>query len=271
MAWRATVMTRALLPLIALCATLLLTCSAGAGAWTQDRHEWFSIMSFDTASAGKGYGATSRANAPVKFDKFYVKNLVEFGLTNRITLFAVSDYVVANATWADETPVHARDASFEGGVRFRITDRIGVLSVQSSYKQAGPFDLSNSVGLDSARIAEARLLYGTNFKLFGRDGFADIEAAQRWITRPRPDETVLDLTAGLWLGSKTMMMLQNFNVISGGDADPPYTYFRTHKIELSLVRNLSPRWSVQLGGFISPAGQNSLVEQGASLALWRRF
>jgi hypothetical protein len=250
---------------------LLAPCNADAGAWTQGRHQWFTITSFDVARASRGYGATSRADAPVKFQKFYVKDLVEFGLTDRITLFGVSDYVMANATWANETPVRARDASFEGGVRYRITDRIGVLSLQSSYKEAGPFDLSNSIGLDAARIVEARLLYGTNFKLFGRDGFADIEAAQRWVTHPRPDEAVLDLTAGVWLGSKTMVMLQNFNVISGGDAEFPYTYFRTHKIELSVVRRLWGRWSVQLGGFVSPFGQNSLVEQGASLALWTRF
>ena len=256
---------------IAIGAVVLFPVHAAAGAWTQGRHEWFSIMSFDTASAGRGYGATSRADAPVKFDKLYVKNLVEFGLSRRITLFAVSDYVVANATWADEAPVRARDASLEAGARIRLTERIGVLSVQGSYKQAGPFDLSNSVGLDPAHIVEARLLYGTGFRLLGRDGFADIEAAQRWITRPRPDETVLDITAGLWIGTKTMVMLQNFNTISAGDAVPPYTYFRTHKIELSLVRNVTRHWSVQIGGFISPAGQNSLVEQGASLALWRNF
>ena len=256
--------------LVALCGLILSIAPALAGAWTQPKHTWFTITSFDVASAGKGYGATSRANAPVKFSKFYVKDFIEYGLNDRITLFGVTDYVLANATWADETPVRARDASFEGGARFRVTDRIGVLSVQSSYKQAGPFDLSNSVGLDPARIVEFRMLYGTSFKLWDRDGFADVEAAQRWITHPRPDETVLDLTAGLWLGKRTMAMLQNFNVVSGGDAEFPYTYFRTHKIELSLVRSLSQRWSVQLGGFISPAGQNSLVEKGASLALWIR-
>ena len=254
--------------LFALFALVLSASAVTAGAWTEPKHTWFTITSFDMTSAGKGYDAASRADAPIKFNKLYVKNLVEYGLNDRITLYGVSDYVLANATWADEEPVKARDASFEAGVRYRITDRIGVLSVQSSYKQAGPFDLSNSVGLDSARIVEARVLYGTSFKLWDRDGFADVEAAQRWISQPRPDETVLDLTAGLWLGSKTMVMLQNFNVISGGDAEFPYTYFRTHKIELSVVRSLSDRWSVQLGGFISPAGQNSLVEQGVSLALW---
>ena len=115
-----------------------------------------------------------------------------------------------------------------------------------------------------------RLLYGTNFKLFGRDGFGDVEVAERVITHPRPDETVLDLTGGIWFGTKTMVMLQSFNVVSGGDADSPDTYFRTHKIEMSVVRRLSPRWSVQLGAFLSPAGQNSLVEQGITIALWKQ-
>ncbi len=122
----------------------------------------------------------------------------------------------------------------------------------------------------AAGTAELRVLYGTGFKLFGRDGFADVEAAQRFISKPLPDQTVLDATAGLWLGEKTMVMAQSFNTISGGDAGPPYTYFRSHKIELSVVRRIGARWSVQLGGYISPAGQNSLVEQGISLSLWLR-
>ncbi|HVV63998.1 MAG TPA: hypothetical protein VHC42_00895 [Rhizomicrobium sp.] len=244
---------------------------ARAGAWTQNKGDWFVISSFDLTRAGKGFDDSGDADAPVKFNKSYMKNLIEYGWSDRLTLFAVTDYVVADARWAQETPIHARDASAEAGLRYRVTDRFGVWSVQASYKAAGPFDLSNSIEPDPARIEEVRLLYGAGFKLFGLDGFGDIEAAQRWITHPRPDETAIDLTAGLWLGPKTMVMLQNFNIVSAGDARPPYGYFRTHKLELSLVRRLTERWAVQLGGFISPAGQNSLVEQGVSISLWTRF
>ncbi|HVZ92038.1 MAG TPA: hypothetical protein VG843_10320 [Rhizomicrobium sp.] len=254
-----------------LAALLAAPVPATAGAWTEPNGDWFVISSFDLTRAGKGFDDSGDADAPVKFDKTYMKNLIEYGWNDRLTLFAVTDYVIADARWADEAPIHARDASAEAGLRYRISDRFGVWSIQASYKTAGPFDLSNSIEPTPARIEEARLLYGAGFKLFGLDGFSDIEAAQRWITRPRPDETAIDLTAGLWFGPRTMVMLQNFNIISGGDARPPYGYFRTHKLELSLVRRLSERWALQLGGFISPAGQNSLVEQGVSLSLWTRF
>lgn len=255
----------------AIAATTWIFCAqASAGAWTQDKGKWLVISSFDTTQAGRGYDSDSHADVPVRFDKTYVKSLTEYGLTNRITLFAITDYVNATAAWDGNPAIKARDFSAEGGARFGVTNRLGIWSLQASYKVAGPFDLSNSIRPDSARIVEARALHGTAFRLFGHDGFADVEVAQRWITRPRPDETVIDLSAGLWFGTKTMAMVQNFNTIAAGNAVPPYTYFRTHKIELSVVRNLSSRWSVQVGAFVSPAGQNSLVEQGVTLALWMR-
>jgi hypothetical protein len=68
-----------------------------------------------------------------------------------------------------------------------------------------------------------------------------------------------------------MVMLQSFNLFSAGSAAAPYVYFRSHKIELSWVKRLSGRFSLQAGGFFSPSGQNALVEQGVVLALWTRF
>ena len=65
-----------------------------------------------------------------------------------------------------------------------------------------------------------------------------------------------------------MVMAQNFNIISAGDASPPYSYYRSHKLEFSVVQRLSQHWSLQSGVFFSPAGQNALVERGVSIALW---
>jgi hypothetical protein len=263
-------MDSALKAALALTALIQLPLPAHAGTWTQEKGSWFVISSFDVARAGKGFDDDSRPRADIKFDKSYLKTLAEFGLTSRITLFAVTDYVAASVAWAGHAPFKARDLSLEGGARMRVLDDDGTWSLQASYKAAGPFDLSNSFRPDAARVAELRTLYGTSFKFFGRDGFADVEAAQRWITHPRPNETVLDLSAGLWLDEKTMAMLQVFNTVSAGNAEPPYTYFRTHKLELSVVRCLTGRISLQVGAFVSPAGQNSLVEQGLTIALWMR-
>ncbi len=100
---------------------------------------------------------------------------------------------------------------------------------------------------------------------------------RRWIAHPRPNETPIDLTAGLWLTKGTMLMAQSFNIVSAGDARPPYAFYRSHKIELSIVERLSRHWLLQSGVFFSPAGQNALVEKGrrrravdAGLALARR-
>ena len=32
--------------------------------------------------------------------------------------------------------------------------------------------------------------------------------------------------------------------------------------------NRASHWSLQIGGFLSPAGQNALAERGLSLVLW---
>jgi hypothetical protein len=64
-----------------------------------------------------------------------------------------------------------------------------------------------------------------------------------------------------------MIMAQSFNVISGG-ARAPFTDYRSHKAALSLVQKLSQHWSLQVGGFLSPAGQNALAEKGLSVVLW---
>jgi len=261
-----------------LAALLLLAASCGqahAGAWTLKKHHWQIISDFEIARASFGYDGHARPDAPIKFDKVYSKTLAEYGWNDRLTLVLAPEYSTAVSSWNGGAPVTAIDMGLEGGARYLLSDAFGVLSLQATLKYAGPFDLShgpiqkyNSNGRGATRSEEARLLYGTSFKLFGRDGFADVEAAERFITAPRPNETAIDLTAGLWLGAKTMVMAQSFNTISGGDAEPPYTYFRENKLELSLVRCLSDRWSVQLGAYIAPAGQNTVAEQGISLSIW---
>jgi hypothetical protein len=66
-------------------------------------------------------------------------------------------------------------------------------------------------------------------------------------------------------------MLQSFNIIAGGDARAPYTYYRSHKIALSVVTPIWGGFSVQSGSFLSPAGQNALAEHGLFVALWVKF
>lgn len=241
---------------------------AQAGAWTLHRGHWQIFTTTTQSQASASFDARGRAVVPTKFDKLLLQNTFEYGLTGAITLFATAAY----ATGKLETPfvplTHASDTSVEAGARLSLYARRGRLSLQTSYKTAGAFDLSVSAGHAAGRQIELRLLYGTSFKLWNRDGFADVQVAQRWIASPRPNETPLDLTVGLWLNKKIMVMAQSFNTISAGDAAAPYTYYRMHKLELSVVQKLSRHWSLQTGVYYSPAGQNALVEKGVIVSLW---
>jgi hypothetical protein len=252
---------------VALTILLLTGEDASAGAWTVKRHHWQAFVSVINSSAASGFDNRGKRGVDIKFAKMLYQNWFEYGVTSRLTLFVVPNVVSGRAL----TPLafsRGHNLSFQGGARLLLWGRSGKLSLQGSYKSAGPFDLSVSNGIDSGRQIELRLLYGTGFRLFGLDGFADVQVAQRWLASPRPNETPVDLTAGLWIDKDWMLMAQSFNVISAGDSRPPFTYYRSHKLELSLVQRLTPHWSLQMGAFYSPAGQNALVERGLQMSLW---
>jgi hypothetical protein len=239
-----------------------------AGAWTLEKHHWQTFNATTLSTARAIFGSRARGSRAVKFRKILAQNTFEYGLNDKVTLFATPAYVSVLSGPLPGKATRATGSSLEVGARILLFGRMGKLSLQSSYKAAGPFDLSDSSNQSAARQVEVRLLYGTSFKFGGDDGFFDFQAAQRWISRGRPDESVFDVTAGLWLRKDTMVMAQSFNVISSGNARPPFAYYRSHKVELSLVERISRHWSLQLGGYLSPAGQNALVEKGLSLVLW---
>jgi hypothetical protein len=116
-----------------------------------------------------------------------------------------------------------------------------------------------------------RFQYGRSFKLDDRDAFVEVDLGEDFMTGARPNETPLDITAGIWLGADNMVMAQSFNMFAGAGDVAAYPAFNSHKLQLSWVYRWSPRWLFQTGAFFSPAGNNALVEQGVAFSVWRRF
>ncbi len=143
-----------------------------------------------------------------------------------------------------------------------------MLSLQASAKTAGAFDMSVSSTGESGRQFEARLLYGRSFKLFKHNAFVDLEVAERWIARPRPNELALDATAGCWVDKDDLVLVQSFNFMTRGAVVPPYQPYELSKLQLSLVSRLTPHWSLQSGYFRSLAGRNIVKETGYVATLW---
>jgi protein XagA len=256
-------------------AAFLFACMSGnapaeAGAWTQQSGATQIILNATYSGAGTSFDSSGVADKPAAFSKLWSSIWAEYGWNDDLTLIVSPEFASARtATSGNE--MRASDFAYGAGARYRLTDSFGVLSLQAMVKTAGAFDMSVAVDDKSGEQGELRLLYGTNFSLFDHKGFFDAEIAERWVAGARPNETPVDLTLGIHVFRADILMLQSFNIISGGDARAPYTYYRSHKLELSWVTDLGHGISIQSGSYFSPAGQNALDEKGATLSLWFSF
>ncbi len=259
------------------CLLLLLPHSVMAAAWTQPRGTWQMISGVILSDADTSFDAGGHAVTPTLFDRVLLTTDTEYGLTNRLTLLARTETAYVRTRNGASPAITATDNAFEGGARFRLLRGLSilakddVLSVEVSARKAGAFNFAYSANATAGgEDAGVRLLYGSGFRLGGHPGFVNLEAGERWLSRPRPDQSILDLTAGLWLNRRWMVMAQSFNLVSG-PATAPYVPFRTHKLELSAVWRMSRRLTLQAGAFFSPAGRNALDERGLCLSLWSDF
>lgn len=252
----------------ALFLTTLTAQAACAGAWTLDHGKVQVLTGIISSRASHRFDAHSDLSGKVVFNKLLTRSWMEYGLTDAVTLYWAPEYVLAEEGDGKARVTHFRSTSVEAGTRILLLSRIGMLAVQLSGKSAGAFDMSVSAGGESGSQFELRGLYGRNYKLFGCDAFVDIEAAERWISRPRPDELAIDATLGVWLGKRNLVMLQSFNTISASEAKPPFDYYRLHKLQVSLVQRITRRWSVEGGYFFAVAGQSIVQEQGFVAQIW---
>lgn len=257
----------------AIVAIFLLACAreACAGAWTQPEDKTQTFSTFTYSRANRSYDSHSNATIPIRYTKLLTQTYIEYGVRDWLTLTVDPEYAKAQSG-PPGGPIEVANAFAIGaGARVRLLDDYGVFSVEGSYKSAGAFDTSVSVNQESARQFEIRALYGTNFDVFGKTAFADLELGQRFIAGARPGETPIDVSVGLHITQQTMILAQSFNVIAGGDSKPPYGYYRSHKVQLSVVQHIWKDLSIQIGGFVSPLGQDALKEQGLSISLWDSF
>jgi hypothetical protein len=244
--------------------------AAEAASWTLDRGHLQMFSGVTSSRAKQRFDDGGTPSGKIFFNKLLVQNWMEYGLTDAVTLFAAPQYVTAETNMDHRAVMRARSASVEAGMRILLLSRIGMFSLQTSGKSAGAFEMSTAANDDAGKQFELRLLYGRSFKLLGSDVFLDIQAAERWIGQPRPNELDIDVTTGLWLTKHHLVMFQSFNMISSGKAEPPYERYRLHKLQASLVQCITERWALQSGYFFAPSGRNTVKEQGFVITIWYR-
>ncbi|MBV8801112.1 MAG: hypothetical protein JOY77_08790 [Alphaproteobacteria bacterium] len=264
-------MHKRLAPVVLVALSIRCLCTrADAGAWTLPAGDTQIISGVIYSTAVESFDDKGGA-VPTLYRKILLQSYGEHGLTDDLTLIFAPEYAIATEGGAGRPTINADDFALKGGLRYLLTDRFGIVSAQASYKTAGAFDMSVSAHNDSGSEVEFRLLYGRNFKLFGRDAYLDAEVGQRWIAGARPDETPVDLTLGVHWSEKLTFTAQSFNIIAAGNSRTPYGYYRSHKVELATVQRLWNDVYFETGAYFSPIGQNSLVERGVDASIWIHF
>jgi protein XagA len=245
---------------------------AFAGAWTLDEGKGDLIVT-TTAMQASSLFSTGYALQPIPhYNKDESQALIEYGVTNWFTaMFAPSLQHV------DIDPPFGGTRTGLGytdlGGRARIwSDASWVVSGQITLRIPGTYDNTNTaaIGYTDPEV-DVRGLAGYSFKVGTMPSFFDFEVAQRFRIGGPPDEFRTDVTLGVNVNDKWLLMAQSFNVTSEGAGTWGYGSFGYYKLQLSAVYALTTSLSLQLGGYSTYWGRNALQENGLVLGAWVKF
>jgi hypothetical protein len=242
-----------------------------AGAWLEPTGSGQIIAGAAFSGSCRAFNANGRLIPVPSYDKFELGAYVEYGLTDWMTLIATPAY--------DRIRQPAPAQSYSGAGESGIGGRVGlyrsdaaVASVEAVVRTPGP-SLNGGLGLFQPRRAgsiDMRIMLGHNFEIAGFPGFADAQAGYRFYAQNQPGEWHIDLTLGLRPTQRVLALIQSFSSVSNGSGQG-FVRSSWHKLQTSLVYELSPAWSAQFGAFLTVAGVNAGREFGPLGALWYRF
>lgn len=253
--------------LLAGLATLAFVDAADAGAWNLPKGQGQAIVKYEGIRADTIFSpGGGQVDLPGGRRDAATPILVEYGLNDRFTLQAKGEWQDGRDAYVEYRGL----GPLELGVRWQAyRDDRNVAAVYLGYAQGGEGRNAGYAPLGAGDSDwEARALAGRSFgggddRWLGQGGFLEVQAARRW-RAGLPDETRLDLTAGLHLTSDWMALGQAF----AGAADGVGARWLT--LEAAMVRRLGD-WSLQAGWRHAAAGRETPAGQGPVIGIWRRF
>lgn len=242
-----------------------------AGAWLMPPGEGQIIASTAFSDSTRAFDAKGHLIPVPSYEKFELGAYVEYGVTDWLTLVASPAY--------DRIRQPPPAASYEGPGESEIGARIGlyrseawVLSFQAGLRTPGASFNDTLAPLQPRRAGalDFRVMIGRNFEIAGTPYFGEAQAGYRVYAQNQPGEFRLDLTLGVHATPQLLAMVQSFSSISNGSGGG-FAHSSWHKLQPSVVYDVSPQWSLQVGGFVTVAGVNAGRELGPLGGVWYRF
>lgn len=264
----------ALVRALAVCVALVALGSssrAEASAWNQPQGTGLLIADY-TYSGGAHYfngnGALSPTAAYLKNEGFAY---IEYGITDR--LMAVVKPDVTAVSIAGTGHHYAGLGTSEAAAQLQVlTYGPAVLAVQGGFRVPETISQTNPAQVgNTSRDLDLRALGGLAFPVGPWPAFLDAQGAYRLRSGGAPAEWHADLTFGVRPLPRLLLLLQSDTTLPVGPGTAWFPASLYSKLGVSLVYDLSARWSVQIGAFSTIAGTNALRERGVLSALWYRF
>jgi len=238
---------------------------ATAGAWNLPKGDGLVILKYEPVKASNRYNESGQSEPLMRQHTEEIVSLWgEYGLTDRITLMAKTDWQDS----VDEYYDFQGRGLLEVGARVQVlkTDH-SVLSVQMVYGHDG--DGRNATWAEPGQgehESEARVLFGRGFD-FRYHSYFEAQLARRW-RDGLPDETRWEMAFGVDLNPKWSVLTQVYAGkvdTAGQDGGAKWT-----KIETGIIRHMDD-WSLQAGWRRTASGRRIVDGDGIVVALWRRF
>jgi protein XagA len=252
---------------------LVVPTAARAGAWTLNEGTGQAALIGTLSQASQIFDWKGNVTSAPRYTKFELQGLLEYGVTARLTLMFLPGLQHVDIDMPGN-PNRTGLGYTEGGARYQLLSGPNwVFSGQATVRVPGTFDAGNPAAIGYTGFeSDIRALFGYSFSVAGMPAFINLEAAQRFRFGGPPDEFRFDATFGLRPAPNWLLLAQVFNVVSEGAGEAPFsTSYNYHKLQLSVVYDLTPRWALQLGGFTTFAGRNALQENGVLLGTWYKF
>jgi hypothetical protein len=246
--------------------------NAHAGAWLMPADHGQIVVTGTASAANDAFDNSGSVSSTPRYTKTELQALIEYGVTDWLTAIAIPSLQhVSIAAPTDASRTGAGNSEF--GARARILQESNwVLSGQATVRVPGTFDTGNPAAIGYTGFdVDLRALFGANLTMGGLPVFVDVQLAQRLRAGGPPSEARMDFTFGIRPAQQWLLLMQQFNVISEGSGQAPFTANHYHKLQMSVVYDLAPQWSVQGGAFTTFAGRNALQENGLITGLWYRF
>jgi hypothetical protein len=243
-----------------------------AGAWTLDAGTGQLVVTNSLSQGVDIFDAARNLQPAPRYSKDELQALIEYGATDWFTLMLEPQLQHVDIG----APVDAQRSGLgysELGGRMRLFQGDSwVVSGQTTLRVPGTFDRSNpaALGYTDTQV-DVRALFGYTFAVGGWPALLDVQIAQRFNLGWQPDEFRGDITFGVRPAPRWLLLAQSFNVVSEGAGTWGFPSYDYYKLQLSAVYAVTPKLSLQAGGFTTFAGRNALQENGLVLGAWYKF